>query len=250
MRSVLHVPGGDPSNWQLVSPWVAISSNADHCFNEVRSRRVRSWENVEALIKLIRLLRDPQRSSSACMMECVSGSSVSMLQRRTHISRGHHTQAGQTCVRRVFVALVAVMAMLSPRVHGVAVANAVRGTEGGVCAATSFPTNLSGTECWGLSGRATDKMGHPISTAAECLAACCDDATCTLWNYNPTPPDPPSCWVWTERSMPQPCRPVAGEWLHHLYALAPSNMHNTHLHTRTRTRTRSDPTSIDQLLCM
>eukprot|EP00038_Savillea_parva_P010016 m.187353 g.187353 ORF g.187353 m.187353 type:complete len:1053 (-) comp17044_c0_seq1:101-3259(-) len=78
------------------------------------------------------------------------------------------------------------------------------------CNGAAFPRNLSGTECWGLSGRTTDPMGHPIDSADGCLATCCADPTCTLWNYNPTPPDPPACWVWTEPSMPSVCHAVKG----------------------------------------
>lgn len=33
----------------------------------------------------------------------------------------------------------------------------------------------------------------------------------TLWNYNPTPPDPPACWIWTKPTMPRQCNPVVGE---------------------------------------
>jgi len=66
-----------------------------------------------------------------------------------------------------------------------------------------------------------DPMGHPISSAVECRAACCADAACTLWNYNTSAGAAPGgdsatssavvpCWLWRQPVKPSTCHAVAG----------------------------------------
>lgn len=76
----------------------------------------------------------------------------------------------------------------------------------------NFPRNLSGVECWGLSPAAADAMGHPITTLAACEAACCAHgvAKCTIWNFHPKLPDPPSCWHGLDVASAPQCKPITG----------------------------------------
>ena len=52
---------------------------------------------------------------------------------------------------------------------------------GPVCSAGSFPTALNDTMCYGLKEQVRNKMGAPISTLPECLDACCEDNSCTVY---------------------------------------------------------------------
>ena len=55
--------------------------------------------------------------------------------------------------------------------------------EPAACSATSFPAPLNATMCYGLEDKPVNKMGAPINSLASCLAACCDDPSCTLYQY-------------------------------------------------------------------
>lgn len=71
-------------------------------------------------------------------------------------------------------------------------------------AACTFPVSLKGLECWGLHSKRTDKMGHPLVSAAQCEATCCAEPSCSTWNWNSTAAaagldgaadSSPRCWV-------------------------------------------------------
>ena len=49
------------------------------------------------------------------------------------------------------------------------------------CPAGSFHTALNNTMCFGMKQQARNKMGAPIKTQAECLDACCEDTSCTVY---------------------------------------------------------------------
>ena len=49
------------------------------------------------------------------------------------------------------------------------------------CSAASFPTALTDTMCMGLQQKVRNKMGAPIKSEAECLDACCEDGSCTIY---------------------------------------------------------------------
>mmetsp|Transcript_38341 Transcript_38341/g.89737 ORF Transcript_38341/g.89737 Transcript_38341/m.89737 type:complete len:215 (-) Transcript_38341:1255-1899(-) len=76
------------------------------------------------------------------------------------------------------------------------------------CSTSSFPSNLSQTQCWGLAATPSDPMGRPITDASACLQACCAMSACTLWNFKPS--ESPPCWTWLEVQQPATCRPVDG----------------------------------------
>jgi hypothetical protein len=89
--------------------------------------------------------------------------------------------------------------------------------QAGAPPACAFPTSLNGTECWGLSSKTTDKMGHPLTTAAQCQAACCAEATCSVWNWNTAETTKIArCWVMQKPGgQPSHCgKPAAGsQWV-------------------------------------
>ena len=111
-------------------------------------------------------------------------------------------------------ALLLVLAVAASSPGAAAAALVSSGAAAGAAPPTcSFPTSLNGTECWGLSSKATDKMGHPLTTAAQCEAACCAEATCSVWNWNTAAAVKTArCWVMQQPGgQPSHCgKPAAG----------------------------------------
>lgn len=52
---------------------------------------------------------------------------------------------------------------------------------GAACSASTFPTPLNNTMCFGMKQQTRNKMGAPIKTLTECLDACCEDTSCTVY---------------------------------------------------------------------
>lgn len=52
---------------------------------------------------------------------------------------------------------------------------------GAACSAATFPTSLNNTMCFGMKQQTRNKMGAPIKTLTECLDACCEDTSCTVY---------------------------------------------------------------------
>ena len=110
--------------------------------------------------------------------------------------------------------------MLRALSFAVAAATAASASSAGAAPAPpacTFPTSLNGTECWGLSSKTTDKMGHPLTTAAQCQAACCAEPTCSVWNWNTAETVKTArCWVMQKPGgQPSHCgKPAAGsQWV-------------------------------------
>ena len=54
----------------------------------------------------------------------------------------------------------------------------------------NFGTNLTGTQCYGLTAA-------PAGSADECAASCCLDPSCSIWQYDTTDPLSQGCWQGT-----------------------------------------------------
>jgi hypothetical protein len=76
----------------------------------------------------------------------------------------------------------------------------------------SFPTPLRDKMCMGLKQQTRNKMGAPIQSAASCLDACCEDRSCTVWQWaSPGNSSRGSgCWTWSEKSNPPGCEAAKG----------------------------------------
>jgi hypothetical protein len=72
------------------------------------------------------------------------------------------------------------------------------------CSAASFPTALRDTMCMGLKQQTRNKMGAPIRSEAGCVDACCEDGSCTVYQWaSPGNSSRGSgCWTWSEKGQP------------------------------------------------
>ena len=75
--------------------------------------------------------------------------------------------------------MIAALAMVS--LAAVAAATLPPAEPAAVCSAASFPTALHNTMCMGLEQKVRNKMGAPIKSEADCLDACCEDGSCTVY---------------------------------------------------------------------
>jgi hypothetical protein len=76
------------------------------------------------------------------------------------------------------------------------------------CGPSSFPLNLTGLQCFDLS---------PVSgvkTEAECVAACCANPSCTIWNFSPDAPTSNGCSTWNNPQNNPNCGGPTGTWIH------------------------------------